>query len=308
MPFNPLDHPELYAEPLWLPETSYAWIEHIPFAFLLVNLAQPRTLVELGAHGGMSYCAFCQAVHMANLPTTCKAVDTWVGDTQIGFYPDTIYQTLRQYHDPRYGQFSQLLRMTFDDAIRTIEDHSIDILHIDGNHTYEAVSHDFRTWLPKMSPRGIVLFHDSAVLDRGFGVYKLMEELKPRYPHFQYLHGYGLSLFIVGSSPPAAVSDWVHDATADPPRIRRFFECLGRNLKRQFDLTVVSRNLAATRHALANWQRAHNMDVYLADESYLAENPVDSLSVLNQAIQKICTACAALPPAKPAAQFFIGKS
>src|SRR5579875_2066280 len=57
-----------------------AWHEHIPFAMYAVGAFRPRVLVELGAHAGDSYCAFCQAVMEEGLETRCYAIDTWEGD------------------------------------------------------------------------------------------------------------------------------------------------------------------------------------------------------------------------------------
>jgi len=111
----------------------------------------------------------------------CYAVDTWRGDEHAGFYTDDIFNEFSSYHDTRYRSFSRLLRSTFDEALQYFKDGSVDLLHIDGLHTYEAVKHDFDTWLPKLSDRAVVLMHDHHVRENHFGVWKLWAELSKRY-------------------------------------------------------------------------------------------------------------------------------
>jgi Rps23 Pro-64 3,4-dihydroxylase Tpa1-like proline 4-hydroxylase len=227
--FNPLDHPICLAYPQWLAPS--AWIEHVPFAMYVVDLLRPRVFVELGSYYGVSYCAFCQAIAELQLPTRAYAIDTWQGDPHNGFYGSEVLDALSAHHQPLYGGFSRLIQQSFNDALGSFEDGSIDLLHIDGYHTYDAVKHDFETWLPKLSERAVVLFHDIDVREPDFGVWKLWEELTQRYPHFSFDHGHGLGVLAVGAEYPQALQELL-DADADETAlIREVFYQLGLRLR-----------------------------------------------------------------------------
>ncbi|WP_233880368.1 class I SAM-dependent methyltransferase [Paraburkholderia flagellata] len=198
------------------------WWGHVPFAFWIMAACEPRLFVELGTHNGVSYAAFCEAVARKRLATRCFAVDTWQGDEHAGIYGEQVYGELRLFHDRNYRAFSELMRCTFDDAQTHFADGSIDLLHIDGFHTYEAVKHDFETWLPKLSDRAVVLFHDINVHERDFGVYKLFAELRSRYASFEFLHGHGLGVVLVGAQAPAPVQALC--AITDPTTIHAIRE------------------------------------------------------------------------------------
>ncbi len=245
---NPLDHELLTAPPGRLTPHS-EWQEHIPFAFVLVDLARPRVLVELGTQAGDSYCAFCQAVQALELDTRCHAVDTWVGDEHAGFYGAEILEDLRVHHDPRYGDFSTLIQGTFDDALVHFEDGSVDLLHIDGAHTYEAVKHDWETWRPKLSSRGVALFHDINERHSHFGVWKLWSEVKADGPRFELRHGHGLGLLAVGADAPEAVLRLCAAPEDEAARIRALFHRLGRAVAAEGRMAHTAEQRLAERQA-----------------------------------------------------------
>jgi hypothetical protein len=182
-----------------------AWHGHVAFMHWLVKTCAPRVAVELGTEHGVSYAAICHAVAALGLPSRCFAVDTWQGDAHTGAYGDTIHDDLKAFNDTHYAHFSTLMRCSFDAALPHFPDASIDLLHIDGLHTYAAVRHDFETWAPKLSPRGVVLFHDIAMRTLDFGVWQLWQELRQRYPSFSFEHSAGLGVLLVGAAPPPAV-------------------------------------------------------------------------------------------------------
>ena len=72
-----------------------AWYGHVPFAHWLVAAHRPASIVELGAHNGVSYAAFCEAVLREQIDARCLAVDTWQGDRHAGFYGAEVLADLR---------------------------------------------------------------------------------------------------------------------------------------------------------------------------------------------------------------------
>ena len=244
---------------LWEPRhlsSPAPWAGHIPFAFWLTSVMRPRSFVELGAYSGISYLAFCQAIRQLELPTQAFAIDTWEGDAHAGAYGETIYQTLKQAHDGPYSGFSTLLRMMFDDALPLFASGSVDLLHIDGLHTYDAVRHDFETWLPKMSERGVVLFHDSNVYRDDFGVHQLWAELAPRYPSFHFKHSNGLGVLLVGSQQPAellALCKAGDDGLADPQLV---FSSLGGRFEHRAEVLNLQASLREVSESEARQRQA----------------------------------------------------
>ena len=224
------DLPDVFGDPatdpvFWRPtrlDVPSAWHAHVPFAFWLVSQTAPRLLVELGTHHGVSYAAFCEAVRRGGLPTRCFAVDTWEGDKHAGFYDESVFAGFRSFHDPLYRDFSTLLRLDFSAAADRFADGSIDLLHIDGAHDYDSVRRDFTTWLPKLSARAVVLFHDTNVRAEDFGVWRLFAELRERYPAFEFLHASGLGVLAVGTEVPEPVAALCR--LQDPASLRRVRE------------------------------------------------------------------------------------
>ena len=227
--FNLLDYSIAFHKPRRLTDVDF-WHLHIPFAFMMVAMLKPERFVELGTHKGDSYCAFCQAVDELGLNTACYAVDSWQGDEQTGFYGEEVLEELRAYHDPLYGGFSSLMKCLFDDALGYFSEGSIDLLHIDGHHTYDSVRHDFESWLPKMSERGIVLFHDTNVREREFGVWRLWNEISGQYPSFEFKFGNGLGVLAVGESVEKKVQAFFESGKANEAAVTNLFYDLGRNI------------------------------------------------------------------------------
>ncbi|WP_429147719.1 class I SAM-dependent methyltransferase [Aeromonas rivipollensis] len=240
----------LFWRPTYIAQS--AWLEHIPFAFWLVESLRPRKIVELGTHYGSSYFSFCQAVTKLDLETLCFAVDTWGGDEHAGLYGEEVYGQVSEYNQQHYSSFSTLIRSTFDQALAHFPQGSIDLLHIDGLHTLDAVRHDFESWLPKLSDRAVVIMHDTNVRERGFGVFQLLDELKQQYPHFEFAHGHGLGVIGVGSEQTPEMKN-LYDLFANAratKQVQDIFSRLGKACGDSWENSQLKQQLAAQRDNL----------------------------------------------------------
>ena len=217
----------------WYPDRlvdHFAWVEHIPFAFWLVGACRPKKFVELGTFSGNSFFAFCQAAKALGTGTHLSAVDTWEGDAHVGVYGQDIFADVSKHCYMNFPDSTTLIRNRFDAARSQFGAGSIDLLHIDGLHTYEAVRHDFETWVETVSVHGIVLFHDTAVRHDDFGVWKLWDEISERYPSFQFFHGNGLGILGVGSEIPEPMQKLFALAPRQAENVRLIYARLGQSV------------------------------------------------------------------------------
>ncbi|TFE67577.1 class I SAM-dependent methyltransferase [Methylacidiphilum caldifontis] len=223
---NPFCHPILSLYPERLTADSL-WHGHIPFAFWITAATQPHVFVELGVYKADSYCAFCQAVKYLHYPTACYGIDHWKGDENTPPLSKDQVEELEAYHYPRYGSFSKLLYHSFDEALEFFKDNSIDLLHLDGSSSYPSVRHNFERWLPKMSDRGVVLIHGTNAREKDFGSWLYWEEIKESYPHFHFLHGYGLGILAVGKDIHPSLKALLSLEKEQTDIVRSFFLRLG---------------------------------------------------------------------------------
>src|SRR3989442_352112 len=247
--FNPFDHPISFAYPARI--AMAGWIGHVPLGMYLIDVLRPKASAELGTHYGVSYCALCQAIKELGLETRCYAVDSWQGDAHSGFYGPEVLTDLEEHHNPLYAGFSQLIQSTFEEALGCFADDTLDLLHIDGFHTYEAVKQNFEKWLPKLTDRGVVLFHDINVRENDFGVWKFWEELKPRFPYFEFVHSHGLGVLAVGKRYPDELNELLQCSAEEASRIRSFFAYLGQGLGAAQELIEKEKTLRSHEEAIA---------------------------------------------------------
>ncbi len=174
-----------------------AWWGHLQFMFATIDLLRPRRFVELGSHRGTSFFSANQAAQRVGIDMEALAVDSWLGDDHAGKYDEEVYSGFIEVLERRNYGNAKPLRMFFDDAADLFEPQSVDLLHIDGLHTYEAVSHDYNTWIDKVVPGGLILFHDINVHQKDFGVWRLWDELSENAGSgrsFAFKHSHGLGV------------------------------------------------------------------------------------------------------------------
>lgn len=185
-----------------------AWAGHEPFLFTLMEAMRPRRYVELGTHAGQSFFTACQHYKSHGDYGEAVAIDLWQGDHQAGFYDERVFEDFRHTLRRHYAACGRYIRSCFADAATVFGQRSIDLLHIDGLHSYAAVREDYETWRPKLTENGVVILHDTSEYQSDFGVWQFFNEVKTEateWFNFQHSHGLGVLAFGADSSPAACL-------------------------------------------------------------------------------------------------------
>lgn len=151
-----------------------AWSNHFWFVVPLVRLMKPKVIVELGTDRGYSLLSF----FIATKKIECKiyGIDSYgsiLGKKDPGMKSQTHKDSLKSRLKPLLETKDTLIKdydLTdnieiivdlFSNASKRFENKKIDILHIDGNHSYESVKDDYNHFIKYVNlDEGIILFHD----------------------------------------------------------------------------------------------------------------------------------------------------
>jgi|GEM_PF-5156101 len=170
------------------------WRGHAAFAYSLVMYFQPATIVDLGVFKGCSTVAMALALKRLGRGKI-YAVDTWQGDDHLGKYNEDVFNTfISDVEDLGLADIVRPMRMLFSESAREIRE-PVDLLHVDGFHTYAATRRDFADFQRSLKPGAVVLFHD--VSNWSFpGLRAYWTLLSLRYRSFRFDHASGLGVVL----------------------------------------------------------------------------------------------------------------
>jgi hypothetical protein len=227
--------PAMFWRPAWTgtsPEAGAAGLVHVPFFFWLVEAQRPRVVVSLGARDGLFHLAACQAVERLGLDARCLAADPW--EDAPGEVPGTAFAAVRAENDYRYPGFAQLLRLPADAAVQ-FPAPPVDLLHLDLRLAPDA---DLRVWLPKFADNAVVLAE--GVGTTGGTAAASFAELAARHPGFDFVHGEGLALAVLGRRPQPPLRRLIAADPALRQGVREIFARLGRGVADATALPVLA--------------------------------------------------------------------
>lgn len=126
----------------------------------LLKSEELRVVLEIGTFEGGTLWAWAQ---IASPDAVLASIDL-PGGSFGGGYAEEHVATLRSYVRPTQElhliRADSHLQATLDDVQRRLGGREIDLLFVDGDHTYPGVRRDYEMYGPLVRKGGLVLFHD----------------------------------------------------------------------------------------------------------------------------------------------------
>jgi len=159
-------------------------ISHRKFIKWLIETNNPETIVELGVDYG--YSSFLMSLYSKG---KVYGIDSYDERSHIYRKEDDYQFVLDVAKKLKLDNFV-LIKDFFDNVAKTW-DKKIDVLHIDGHHSYENSRNEFNDWKDFVKDDGIILFHDTVTFKDHVG--KFFNEIKD-YHKINFLNSNGLGV------------------------------------------------------------------------------------------------------------------
>jgi hypothetical protein len=134
---------------------------------LLDATPEGGTFVELGCYKGKSTSFIGVEIHKRKRDINFFAVDSFQGATnstdanEIKAYEGiSEIEESYTYNVSLIGNKIKTIVSLTDEAAQYFDDGSVDVVFVDGGHSYEVVKADILAWLPKVKKGGILAGHD----------------------------------------------------------------------------------------------------------------------------------------------------
>ena len=171
----------------WIDNIPSAWTGHREFAKWLVKYLSPKLIVDLGVDQGYSSFVFADALQKNNIDGRVVGIDKFDADDTMSYLIRDTSEIIKNYIKQNNITNVDIIKECFHEVSLHWRE-PIQILHIDGLHTYEAVKEDFYDWKKFVDNNGVILFHDVTAFSDTVGRF------------FKEINDYGKKLFFTHSA------------------------------------------------------------------------------------------------------------
>lgn len=151
-------------------------LENAAYLYKTIKQLTAPKIVEIGRHRGGSTFLLASA---ADDDAQITSIDLFVPDHSENAGPKTDEALKRALS--KYGWDKKVKLVVSDSTTYKAERESLDLVLIDGDHSYEGVKKDFLNFYPAVKKQGHILFDDSSPTRFGScseGVVKLLREIE----------------------------------------------------------------------------------------------------------------------------------
>jgi predicted O-methyltransferase YrrM len=133
--------------------------------YSVIRLGRPKNVIEVGTYNGASTVSMAQALrdNGDSGQLHCVEIDQY-----------NIDLTRHHLEEAGLAHLASLYQGSSQDPSLVDRLPESELIFIDGDHSYEGARHDYETFSKKLSPRGLMLYHDTIKI---MALGRLMQEI-----------------------------------------------------------------------------------------------------------------------------------